>query len=313
MALGGLGTLIALERAVALGRAWGYVAPAAAAAGALCLVAGAPARLAASLLTVAGLALVAIFAQIMRIQPSMHTAVMTLAATAWPVSTLLWMRGWPISRMVPWLTGFLVLTVAAERVELARVVRLTSVGRTLFLAAVAVTFTGVAVTGPAPGPGARIAGAGLLGLALWMVRYDVARRTVRMPGLTRYVAAALLAGYAWLGFAGALWIAGGTKTARLYDASLHAIFLGFIISMVFGHAPIILPAVLRIALPYRTRFYAHLGLLHASLAARVAGDLLPSGEVRRWGALLGVVAILLFLANTATAVRSTSAKRNPDA
>lgn len=309
MALGGLGTLIALERAVALGRPWGYVAPAAAAAGALTLVAGAPVRLSATLLTVGGLALVAIFGKILRIQPALHAATMTLAATAWPIATLLWLRGWPISRLVPWLAGFLVLTVAAERVELARVAQLTSVGRFLFASAAATTFSGVALTVPAPESGARIAGIGMLGFALWMVRYDVARRTVRMPGVTRFVAVALLTGYAWLGTAGVLWIAGGASKPSLYDASLHTIFLGFVISMVFGHAPIILPAVLRIALPYRRRFYAHLALLHASLVLRVIGDLIPNSELRRWGGLLGVAAILLFLASTAVAVRAAAAER----
>jgi len=37
-----------------------------------------------------------------------------------------------------------------------------------------------------------------------------------------------------------------------YDAVVHAIFLGFVISMVMAHAPVILPAVLRRPLPYRS-------------------------------------------------------------
>ena len=40
--------------------------------------------------------------------------------------------------------------------------------------------------------------------------------------------------------------------------------------MVFGHAPIIFPAVLRVAVPYHATFYLPLALLHASLAVRLA-------------------------------------------
>lgn len=63
----------------------------------------------------------------------------------------------------------------------------------------------------------------------------------------------------------------------------------------FGHAPIILPAVLGIALRFSRAFYIHLALLHLSLALRVAGDLAEVGALRRWGGLLNAVALLVFL------------------
>ena len=89
----------------------------------------------------------------------------------------------------------------------------------------------------------------------------------------------------------------------LYDAQLHAVFLGFVFSMIFAHAPIVLPALTGLTLGYRRRFYTHLVLLHASLAIRVAGDLLFSLPLRQWGGLINGVAILLFMLNTAAAVR----------
>ena len=63
---------------------------------------------------------------------------------------------------------------------------------------------------------------------------------------------------------------GGPRYYRL----LHTVFLGFLFSMIFGHAPIILPAITGVAVPYRQAFYAHLALLHISLAIRLGGDLL---------------------------------------
>ena len=51
----------------------------------------------------------------------------------------------------------------------------------------------------APGRGLRLGGVGLLALAAWLARYDIARRTVRLPGVTRFIALCLLAGYALAG------------------------------------------------------------------------------------------------------------------
>jgi hypothetical protein len=80
-----------------------------------------------------------------------------------------------------------------------------------------------------------------------------------------------------------------------YDAMLHAIFLGFVFSMIFAHAPIILPTITGLALPFQSIFYLHVGLLHLSLSLRIAGDVAQLLWLQRWGGLLNVAAIL-FLA-----------------
>jgi hypothetical protein len=67
MTLGFLGTFISLERAVALGEAWGYLAPAAAGAGGLAVAAGAPSGIGEALLGCGGLVLVTIFVAVYRI------------------------------------------------------------------------------------------------------------------------------------------------------------------------------------------------------------------------------------------------------
>jgi hypothetical protein len=115
------------------------------------------------------------------------------------------------------------------------------------------------------------------------VVFDLARVTIRQDRLPRYVAACLLAGYFWLGLAGAL-----IALATGYDAALHAFFVGFVFSMVFGHAPVILPAVLRTRFPYHPVLYLPLALLHASLAVRV----LVSTPLGAWG---NAAAIALFI------------------
>jgi len=75
---------------------------------------------------------------------------------------------------------------------------------------------------------------------------------------------------------------------------------------VFAHAPVIVPAVLRIQLPYNRGFYAQLTLLHVSLAVRlIGGDLLGNTALWQWGGVGNEAAILLFLITTALAVSGT--------
>lgn len=297
MVLGFLGTLIALERSVALGTAWPYAAPAAAALGGLAIVLGVPGRLGPALLTLAGLLLAAIYGAIHRIQPALHNAVLCAGAVCWIVAAAVWLSGWDVPRFVPWLAGFLVLTITGERLELSRVAGTTRRARRLFTTSAAVFAVGLTVSLFAETTGVRIAGAGLIALTGWLARYDIARRTIRTRGLTRYIAAALLCGYAWLAIAGGLWLGVGRMSdGPAYDAMLHAIFLGFVISMIFAHAPVIVPAVLGRAFPYRPTLYAPLVLLHGTLALRLIADAADSHAVWQWAGTLNEAALLLFIA-----------------
>ena len=306
MVLGFLGTLIALERAVAVDVPVGYLAPAAAGAGGLSLILGLPLLVGQILLIAAGVGLLSLYAAAARRQAAFHLAVMAAGAAAWVISVGLWLTGWDVGRLVPWLAGFLVLTIAGERLELSRVTRPTRTARTVFTAAVGVFAVGALTAIGAFTLGTRIAGAGLFTLAGWLAVYDVARRTVRQCGLTRYMATCLLAGYGWLAVGGVLWLRFGLASeGRAFDAELHAVFLGFVIGMVMAHAPVIVPAVFRAAVPYRRHFYAHLVLLHASLLLRVVGgDLAGNHTAWQVGGVLNEVALLCFLAVTLVAVRA---------
>jgi hypothetical protein len=65
------------------------------------------------------------------------------------------------------------------------------------------------------------------------------------------MAVSMLSGYLWAGCAGAMLIASAVETSVFgYDAVLHALLIGFVFSMVFGHALIILPAVARLRIAY---------------------------------------------------------------
>ncbi|MBG0830117.1 hypothetical protein HS041_20330 [Planomonospora sp. ID67723] len=94
-------------------------------------------------------------------------------------------------------------------------------------------------------------------------------------------------------------------------SALGALFLGFVMSMVFGHAPVILPAVLRVGLPYRPVLYAPLALLHAAVAVHVAGDLAAADAVRTAGGLLAEISLLVFVGCAAMLARRARWEGDP--
>jgi len=301
MVLGFVGTLIALERAVALRRPLGYAAPALLGLGALVLLSPAPLVVGRGLLAVGAAALVALYLPLWRRQRDDAVLVQALGAVLALGAAVLWLGGAAVPVLVPWLVGFVVLTIAGERLELARIAMGPSASSRLVLLASGLV-TGVMAALLWPRPGTALLGAALLALTGWLAAHDVARRTIRTPGpsagLTRYMAGCMLAGYCWLAVAGAIWLLGGPALEGVrYDAVLHAVFLGFTLSMVMAHAPVILPAVLRRPLPYHPALIAPAALLHASLVLRLwVGDALGSHGAWVIGGVLNIVAVLLFLA-----------------
>jgi hypothetical protein len=299
MVSGFLGTLVSLERAVALGARWMYLGPFASAAGAVLLLTGTGGSLGPILITLGSLGLVAIFAVIVRRHPVGYTIIMGIGALAWLVGNLLWLSGWLVTQLVLWWAVFLILTIAGERLELGRVLRLPTLVRTAFVVVISLLLVGLLASLLWRDLGTRLSSLGMLALAVWFFRYDVARRTVRTTGLSQYIAACLLAGYAWLAFAGLLGLVYGAMAAGpRYDAYLHAIFLGFVFSMIFGHAPVIFPAIVGRQYRFHPGLYANLALLHASLLVRVIGDLAGVPLLRMWGGLLNGIVLLLFLIST---------------
>jgi hypothetical protein len=197
---------------------------------------------------------------------------------------------------VPWWLAFLVLTIAGERLELNRFLPIPRDSQRMFLLIVGLLLAGAAATLRDEEAGLALFSAGLLALAAWLLRYDIAQRNMKRPGLTGFIAHCLLAGYAWLGFAGVLGLMGGFLPGHPWrDATLHAVALGFVFSMIFGHAPIIFPAVLRVKIPWHPLVYLPLVLLHASLVWRVAGSLLDSFSLTRQGGMANAIALLVFV------------------
>jgi hypothetical protein len=295
MVFGFVGTLVALERVVALGSRWALLGPACSGAGAAVLLVNGPGPAGYGLLMLAAVLLIGVYRQLWRRQPSIALLAQAAGAFAWYATTLLWLAGFTVAETVPWLAVFVVATIAGERLELAHVgLRNANAPRLLF-AALFMLIAGATASTIAAG-GTYLFGAGLLAVTAWLVVFDVARRTVHATGLPRYIAVGLLAGYAWLALAGVLWAGGGAVLdGPRYDAVLHAVFLGFTMSMIFVHAPVILPAVLRRPLPYHRLLFVPLVALHASLLVRIGlGDGAGWEPVWRWAGVINVAAVVGF-------------------
>lgn len=310
MVLGFVGTVVALERAVALRALAGYTAPALLGAGGILALSPAPLVAAQAVLLAGTVAQLAVYARLWRRQVSVPLAVEILGAAMAVGAAGLWLAGALVPHVAPWLVGYLVLTVLGERIELGAVhtVLARPQGTSPVLVGAVVAVLGYVVSACvallAPAVGYRLLGLSLLAAVLLVARLDVARRTVHGRGVARYMASAMLAGYGWLVVAAATWVLlGPVHAGPAYDAVLHAVFLGFVISMVMAHAPVILPAVLRRPLPYRPVLYAPLVVLHAGLVVRLlVGDAWDVPVAVQVGGVTNVVALLLFVVLAAASV-----------
>jgi hypothetical protein len=295
------GVVISLERAVAIGRTVAYLGPLVCGLGGVATIAGGT-GVAPWLFLAGSTVLLLATLDIFRRQRALFTFTLSLGALAWVVGNALWAAGAAPYQAVPWWLAFLILTIAGERLELSRFLPPSPMATRVFAAILVVIGAGLVGTGT--GWGAPVFAASLLALSAWLLKQDIARRTVRGTGLTRYIALCLLSGYAWLAIGSSIVLCAGSLQpgTPAYDAAVHALALGFVFSMVFGHAPIIVPAVLRVSVPYGPAFYVPLTLLHLSLLVRLAGDATGSFDWTRAGGLLNAIALAAFIVNTAAAV-----------
>ena len=179
---GFLGTVIGLERAVGTGKRWAYAAPVFTGLGTLALLIAGQSMVGPVLITLGSVVLTAALWGIYRLQPALFTVTLVLGGAVWLGGNLLWLAGRAVPEIVLWWAGFLILTIAGERLELSRLLRLSAFARTAFAALVLLFVPGMTVSVLNLTRGTQLAGAAMLGLALWLLWYDIARRRVKPGG-----------------------------------------------------------------------------------------------------------------------------------
>jgi hypothetical protein len=277
---GFFGTLISLERFIALRRPAWLLAPAASAAGGVVAWSGGPVEGALLCWLVAGLALLAgCVLEAGRSLMRLPLLLRILGAACWSAGTLLWLQGALAYQALPGWLAFLVLTIASERDDVAGTLRTRPLAAVAFGAGVVLLPLSMLVAGleatlrlqipasaQAPGPGL-IQWTGCLLLALVLLTSDVSQgqgegwgrwewRATRVADVWLLVASLLGLSQHWLPFAGA-------------GPAWHALLLGFAFSTLFAQMPRLLMSVSGARLRYTSWFVLPLVLLSASLVLRV--------------------------------------------
>jgi hypothetical protein len=301
---GFLGTVIGLERAVVIKKFWSYLGPLFTGLGSLLIILDMSITAGAVMITAGSIILFLMFIRFIIANPAVYTGVMAIGAVLWIIGNILWLAGFSMANILMWWMGFLVLTILGERLELSRILKITRIKRIHFLLGVTTFLAGVILSTFRFESGMILSGFALLIIALWLFLFDLSRKSLYRPGLTRYIAIALITGFVWLAAGGFMALFnGGQQAGPVYDAIVHAVMIGFVFSMIFGHAPIIFPAILKVTMTFRWTAYIPLVLLHLSLLFRISADHAGWLEGRMWGGMINGIAILLFFANTITSVR----------
>lgn len=211
--------------------------------------------------------------------------------------------------------GFPVFTVLGERVELVRIAHPEFAVwgyRAFWIGSAASLLLLAGVFFPSALWLIGLAAAALMGVAIPLWSREPAVRRRGQTGLARYMAAHLRWAYLWLAAGAALALAYSIRPSHaLFDAASHSVALGFTLTMILGHAPVILPAIIRRSIKERALVLGPLWLLQAGVAmrvggyvARVAGLNMPA--VIGWSGLLALLAVIGLAAMLARAVERTA-------
>lgn len=167
MVSGFLGTLISLERAVALQKRWMYLGSLFSGLGGVLLIFDPTSVLVPLLFSLGSLFLILIFFHILRLHRAIYTIVIAIGSFSWLAGNLLWLFSWPFHRFVLWWVAFLVLTIAGERLELNRVLSLPKIVINAFLAIIVLYLGGLLLSIPYFSLGTRLNSLGMIFLAFW--------------------------------------------------------------------------------------------------------------------------------------------------
>lgn len=321
MIYGFLGTAIGLERAVSLQadrrRLWPYAAPLLAGLGGISATLCAALPRLSSVLAERGigsrllpgslwlasmLVLLSIYTYIMvRRQPSMSALLQILSAFVGASGIALWMKGYEPGAVVPWWLMFLVLTIISERLELARITFAGAGVEFRVLCEGVAVVAALPVTLVAPSLGFVLLGAALAVMVIDVAWHDVARRLVGTAGVPGFAATCMLGGYLWALLSAGMWVfTEPSLSGYHYDIAVHGLTIGFTLSMIVAHAPVIIPAVIRREVPYHPVMWFAWALIQSALVLRLFGAGRAAEFVWRFGGSLGVVAFLVFVVSTAT-------------
>lgn len=292
-----LGTLICLERSVSFPNKIALLVPAVNATSIIFFMFNMP-KTAYLFLIFGGAGLTGIYYLVYVKHKGIHLLIMMAGAMCYLIGSAVLYNTSFYPSVVMWWIAFLFLTITGERLELSRFTLLKNSAAkqsvlivliSLFLISIFLPFHSAA--------GSTLSAVSMIGSAAWLFKYDMARHSLKRPGQSFYSGLLLITGYVWLMFTG-MFFAFGAYFGSFYDASLHAFFLGFVFMMIFAHAPVILPAVLKLKIsPFGKSLYIWYALLNLTLIFRVIAVFPEIAPYKMWAGMFNGIAIIGFFVN----------------
>lgn len=316
MVFGFLGSAIGLERAVAYrggGKRhvrWCFAAPLLGGVGTLVLLvsttvfslsgSGEALRyghvVAAALWTASMAMLFAIYIAIWRRQPSGYILIQLIASMLGVAGILLWAGRIDAAVLAPSWLMFLVLTIVGERAELARSV---FSGHNIEIAILMLCLLNVLmliVQCLNPDIGYPLLGLALAALLVAMISHDIARGTWNHGGLPGFMGTCMMSAYGWGLIAACIWVfAPMSGNGYWTDFALHALAIGFIVTMVIAHVCMIVPSIIHRPLPFHPVLWAAWTVLQLGLALRCMGTVRNMTMLWKIGDAFSVLGMLMMM------------------
>jgi hypothetical protein len=292
---GFLGTLISLERAMVMkNRFWllipllsGLSIPAS------LLFPGWPAFGFGLLLTASLGLMVIMYLQSLR-HPVVYQYVMTMGTVFWMAGNFMLIYSGFVPAAVPWWIGFILFTIVGERLELSKFLPTPKAAKNGLLLLLLLFFIGIWI--PFHSYGNWLMGTSAIMISFWLLHFDMAKIASKKADQFKYIGIGLRVGYVWLTLHGII-LCFFEPHPLYYDLYIHTFFLGFTFSMIWSHAPIILPMVLNIRQsPYHPILWAGWAVFQLTLLGRVIVSLIGLAEWRTiFGMLNGWTIIVMFV------------------
>lgn len=295
-----LGTLIILERIVAFKKLWMYAVPL---INALSLPAFFFDRegLALVFLLVGSSGLLLVYVMTYRKYREKYILIMMIGGGLLITGLGMLIINNRYPQAVPFWIGFLLLTILGERIDLAKFLPRNRIKEPLIWIFIVIFMIGLFTSFHEAGH--IMAGAGMILIAYWLMKYDIVNKSMKSHGIHQYIGLTLFSGYIWLFISGLLLLL-NLDLVYFYDAVLHSFFLGFVFLMIFAHAPIIFPGVVGISItPYHRSLYLWMILLNGSLVLRIFSDLFFMNYLRQISGLMNGMILIGFFINLVFIIR----------
>jgi hypothetical protein len=204
--------------------------------------------------------------------PVIYQYVMSMGAVLWMAGNFMLLYAGFVPAAVPWWIGFILFTIVGERLELSKFLPTPNFAKNGLLLLLALFFIGIWI--PFHNNGNWLMGIAAILISFWLLYFDMAKIASKKTGQFKYIGIGLRVGYVWLALHGIV-LCFFESHALYYDMYIHTFFLGFAFSMIWAHAPIILPMVLNIREnPYHPILWIGWGIFQVSLLGRIMFSLL---------------------------------------